>query len=144
MERVNKDILRLLDANMNRAVEGIRVLEETARMIFDDKELTTSIKDIRHKLVKIISEKTDLALGMIEARDSVHDVLRNGETLSEQTRNDLFSIVKANASRSQEAVRALEEFAKLSFPGLSERFKHIRFRLYDIEKTLILRIKAQN
>jgi len=140
---MNKDILRLMDANMNRAVEGIRVLEETSRMILDDRELTTSIKDIRHKLVQIISEKTDLTLGMVEARDSEHDVLRDGETLSEQTRNDLFSIVKANASRSQEAVRAMEEFAKLSFPGLSERFKHIRFRLYDVEKSLILQINVQ-
>ena len=34
---MNRDILRLLDANLNRAAEGIRVLEETARMLFDDR-----------------------------------------------------------------------------------------------------------
>ena len=47
MKQLNRDIVRLLDANMNRAVEGIRVLEEIARMLFDDSNLTNSIKGYR-------------------------------------------------------------------------------------------------
>jgi len=129
-----------MDANMNRALEGIRILEETSRMLFDDCELTKKIKDIRHSLVKIFQEKKGLDHSMLFARGSEYDVLREGETYSEKTRNDITSIVRANASRAQEAVRALEEYIKLSLPNLSEQLKKVRFNLYDIEKTLVSRI----
>ncbi len=143
MQYIKRDVLRLLDANLNRAVEGVRVLEESARMLFDDSVLTTSLKDIRHELVYIFKQEKKLDRLMIFARDSERDVLRNGETKSEQSRNDVISVVRANAGRAEEAVRSIEEFIKLSFPSLSERFKKIRFRLYDIEKTLVLRIHSQ-
>ena len=143
MQYLKRDVLRLLDANLNRAVEGVRVLEESARMLFDDSVLTTSLKDIRHDLVYIFKQEKKLDRVMIFARDSKRDVLRNGETKSEQTRKDVISVVRANAGRAEEAVRSIEEFIKLSFPLLSERFKKIRFRLYDIEKILVLRIHSQ-
>ncbi len=143
MQYIKRDVIRLLDANLNRSVEGVRVLEESARMLFDDSVLTTSLKDIRHELVNIFKQEKKLDRLMIFARDSERDVLRNGETKSEQTRNDVISVVRANAGRAEEAVRSIEEFIKLSFPSLSERFKKIRFRLYDIEKTLVLRIHSQ-
>ncbi len=144
MERLNNEIYRLLDANINRAVEGIRVLEETARMLFNDSGLTKQLKEIRHSLVYIISEEKDLSRLMLFARDSENDVLRSGKTASEIARADLVSIVRANSSRSQEAVRVLEEYIKLSFPSLSEKFKKIRFELYDIEKSLTAIIHLRN
>jgi len=144
MKRINTEIYRLLDANMNRAMEGIRVLEDTARMLFNDANLTKQLKNIRHSIVHILHEEKDLTRLMLFARDSEHDVLRSGKTPSEKTRADIVSIVRANSSRSQEAVRALEEYVKLSFPSLSEKFKKIRFELYDIEKSLIAMIHLQN
>jgi thiamine-phosphate pyrophosphorylase len=137
-----ENVYRLLDANMNRSLEGIRVMEETARMLFDDSELTSSLKNIRHELIGIIKKEKNLSRKMLSARDSERDVLRNGETESEQSRNGVSSIVSANAHRAQEAVRSMEEYVKLSFSGLSEQFKRIRFRLYDIEKSLVLRINS--
>ena len=129
-----------MDANLNRALEGIRILDETSRMLFDDCELTKKIKDIRHSLVQIFKEEKSLDRLMLFARGSEYDILREGETYSEKTRNDIISIVRANASRAQEAVRALEEYIKLSLPNLSEQFKKVRFNLYDIEKALVSRI----
>ena len=143
MKDLNKDILRLLDANMNRSVEGVRVLEETARILLNDGALTSSIKDIRHSIVHIVKEEKILGRFMIFARDSERDVLRDGETISEQTRTDIISVVHANASRAQEAIRTMEEFVKISFPGISEKFKVIRFKLYDIEKSLVSRIYSR-
>lgn len=140
MEQLNSDIYRLLDANMNRALEGIRVIEETARMLFDDFSITKKIKDTRHSLVQIIKEEKNLNTLMLFGRDSEKDVLRNGKTITEKSRSDVISIVRANSSRSQEAVRTLEEYIKLSFPVLSEKFKKIRFKLYDIEKAIVSRI----
>ena len=141
MQRSKNGVLRLLDANMNRALEGIRVLEETSRMLFDDCDLTKRIKDTRHALVQIIKDEKDLDSLMLFARGSEHDVLRNGNTSSEKTRTDTVSIIRANASRSQEAIRVLEEYIKILYPHLSEKFKKVRFDLYDIEKALALRIR---
>lgn len=143
MKYLTRGILRILDANMNRAVEGIRVLEETARMLFDDSELTVSLKDIRHDLVNMVTGEKALEHVILSARDSVRDVLRNGEITSEQTRDGVISIVRANAGRAQQAVRSIEEFIKLPFPSLSEQCKSIRFRLYDVEKSLVLRIHSR-
>ena len=136
MQRSKNGVLRLLDANMNRALEGIRVLEETSRMLFDDCDLTKRIKDTRHALVQIIKHEKDLDSLMLFARGSEHDVLRNGNTSSEKTRTDIVSVVRANASRSQEAIRVLEEYIKILYPHLSEKFKKVRFDIYDIEKAL--------
>ena len=103
MKYLERDILRVLDANMNRAVEGIRVLEDTARMLLDHRELTSSLKDIRHSLTQIIKQEKGLDEMMLSARGSDRDVLRSGETKSEQTRDSVISIVRANAARSQES-----------------------------------------
>ena len=65
------DQLRIIDANINRLGEGLRVLEEFARMTLNDKVLTQRLKDMRHKTVKIDSELHKLLLG---ARDSGEDV----------------------------------------------------------------------
>jgi len=136
MLRLNRDILRILDANVNRAAEGMRVLEETARMLYDNAVLALELKDLRHAVTGILAESGDAGSRMILARDSERDVLREGETLSESTRTDLSSVIRANARRACEAVRALEEYGKLLEPGLSERYKRVRFRLYDLEKSL--------
>ena len=141
MKRINRDIARLLDANLNRAIEGIRVMEETARMILDDIDLTSSLKHCRHTLVQIMKSSDRLERDLILFRGSDHDVLREGETVSERTRTDISAIVRANAGRSQEAVRSLEEYVKLVQPELSVRLKEVRFRLYDMEKSLLLLIE---
>src|SRR4051812_46935780 len=47
---VNHSILRLIDANANRAREALRVLEDYARFIANRKDLSESLKSIRHDL----------------------------------------------------------------------------------------------
>lgn len=140
MEYNRLRLLRLIDANLNRAVEGIRVLEDTARMVLDDAALTGTFKDLRHRVVSIVKSVPDLESELITARDVKSDVLCSGETDSEARRLDIGSIVKANSSRAQEAVRVLEEYSKLIAPGLSTSFKDIRFQLYDSERKLILKL----
>ncbi|MFC1509793.1 thiamine phosphate synthase, partial [Candidatus Omnitrophota bacterium] len=138
-----KSLFRLFDANINRATEGIRVLEDTARMLLDDEELTRTIKDIRHSLIQTVKIEKNLSRSLLHSRGSETDVLRSGETAHERTRNDVLSVVEANAGRAQEALRALEEFGKLLYPVLSERFKNIRFRLYDVEKLLAKQVGSR-
>ena len=43
-------VYRVLDANYNRAVEGLRVVEEFARFVISDPRITSELKQLRHQL----------------------------------------------------------------------------------------------
>jgi thiamine-phosphate pyrophosphorylase len=133
-------VFRVLDANLNRAVEGIRVLEETARMFLDDSKLTVRLKEIRHSITGIIKNQKNLDFNLLSERGSDHDLFRSVELITEGKRSDLLSIIRANSSRAREALRSLEEYIKLVYPSMSVEFKKIRFDLYDLEKDLSFRV----
>ncbi len=126
---MNSENLRLLDANLNRLREGIRVVEDIYRYIFNDKTTSSRLKSLRH-----ISRLTNYN-ELLDSRDIKNDVLKTSTT-SEQTRENLTSILIANFKRAQESARVLEEFAKLISIKESENFKYIRYELYDIEKNI--------
>ncbi len=128
---MNKENLRLIDANLNRLREGIRVVEDIFRYIFNDKVTASRLKTIRH-LARIENYQE-----LLESRDIKNDVLKSS-TSSEQTRENLKSILIANFKRAQESARVLEEFGKLFSSKESENFKYIRYELYDIEKSITL------
>jgi len=119
--------LRLIDANLNRLREGVRVVEDIYRYILNDKETASKLKQLRH------SARVDFYDKLLESRDIQNDVLKTSIS-SEQTRANLASILIANFKRAQESARVLEEFCKLYDKTLSEVFKSIRYELYDIEK----------
>lgn len=121
------ELLRVVDANLNRLKEGIRVIEDIARYVHNDKELSTSLKILRHQC------RIEPLEALLASRDSVNDVLRP-TMQSEMNRTDLRSIMIANYKRGQESARVLEELYKIVEPGLSERFKNIRYELYTLEK----------
>jgi len=126
---MTKKNLRLIDANLNRLAEGIRVVEDIFRYILDDKTTASKLKTLRHKA------RIDIYLNLITSRDIKNDVLKTS-TSSEQNRSDLQSILIANFKRAQESSRVLEEFSKLLSTKDSENFKYIRYELYDIEKNI--------
>jgi thiamine-phosphate pyrophosphorylase len=127
---MTKDNLRLLDANLNRLREGIRVVEDIYRYIFNDKETATILKSLRH------NSRISLYNELLDSRDIKNDVLKNS-TVSEQNRTDLSSILIANFKRAQESSRVLEEFTKLIDVQTSENFKSIRYELYHLEKSIL-------
>src|SRR2546423_2520308 len=45
-----RQLLRILDANRNRALEALRVIEEHARFALSDERLSTKAKDLRHRV----------------------------------------------------------------------------------------------
>lgn len=121
--------LRLLDANLNRLREGIRVVEDIFRYIHNDKTTASRLKELRHKA------RIDIYNELLDSRDIKNDVLK-GTTKSESSREDLNSILIANFKRAQESSRTIEEFGKLLEDNTSETFKYIRYELYDIEKNV--------
>ncbi len=127
------DSARILDANLDRVREGLRVLEDIARFALDDPKLSGRLKDIRHRLV--IDKQTT---ALLSARDSQGDTGAFLNTESEDRRSTLFDILVANAKRTQESLRVLEEMGKL----LPDRmpFKEIRFEMYEVEKDMASRL----
>jgi hypothetical protein len=143
-----KNIYRIIDANLNRAREGIRVAEEVARLYFDDAQLSQKFKSLRHQLTKLAKNSFD-EKKLLSFRDSQKDVGANSMRGLEKKRADLESIVQANLKRSQEAVRVLEEFGKLirvrqanqAKEESAQSFKKIRFRLYELEQKIMTFLK---
>ncbi|MFY9105658.1 thiamine-phosphate pyrophosphorylase [Aliarcobacter cryaerophilus] len=126
---MNKNHLRLIDANLNRLREGIRVVEDIFRYIYNNKEISIKLKSLRH------IARTKNYYELLETRDVENDVLRES-IKSEQNREDLNSILIANFKRAQESSRVLEELTKLSSIEDSENFKYIRYELYNLEIVL--------
>lgn len=126
---MNSNNLRLIDANLNRLREGIRVVEDIFRYIYNDKDTAIKLKSLRH--LARLENYTEL----LETRDVENDVLRSS-IKSEQNRDDLYSILIANFKRAQESSRVLEEFTKLTSIEDSENFKYIRYELYTLETVL--------
>ena len=91
---MTKEHLRLLDANLNRLREGIRVVEDIYRYIFNNKKIATQLKTLRHK------SRIELYHQLLDSRDIQNDVLKTS-TSSEQNREDLNSILIANFKRAQ-------------------------------------------
>jgi thiamine-phosphate pyrophosphorylase len=137
-----KPALRIMDANLNRIGEGLRVLEEIARLLLDDVDLSQQLKDMRHRMVRV-----DLSLEQqfLQARDSEGDVGIDLEASGQKKYKDIPATIVANARRVQEAMRVMEELSKN--PGVpleSDKFKRARFDLYTIEKELYSRLMKQD
>ncbi|MCZ6133614.1 thiamine-phosphate pyrophosphorylase [Campylobacter ureolyticus] len=126
-------IYRIIDANLNRFKEGIRVVEDIQRYIFDDKELSLKLKNLRH-LGNLKSLK--LQINCLNSRDANLDVLKKSIDLELQ-RKDLSSVLTANLKRSQESARVLEEIFKLIDLENSQIFKNARYELYNLEKDIL-------
>ena len=127
-------IYRVLDANFNRAKEGLRVCEDIFRFVDNRPALTSQYKNVRHRLSQAVSR-----LGfadVVGARDIVHDVGR-GSSSTELKRSNIRDIYYANSQRAKESVRVLEEFAKLVDARLAKRLKVIRYQLYEIERKVV-------
>jgi len=131
-----KNIYRIIDANLNRAREGIRVTEEVARLYFDDAKLSAKFKRLRHELTRVAKRNFDQEK-LLSFRDSEKDVGADSMGSLEKKRADLNSIIQANLRRSEEATRVLEEFGKLINPDSAKSFKRIRFRLYTLEQKIL-------
>ncbi|MDY6912413.1 MAG: thiamine phosphate synthase, partial [Chloroflexota bacterium] len=137
-------MLRLMDANLDRLSEGLRVLEDVSRFILDDIRTTEVLKRIRHDLTP-----TDPALKnkLLTARDSARDVGREGSGIAGTERHHIADLVTANARRAQQSLRVLEEFTKLpqTPDQLKERnFEQARYTLYEIERELTLNLTRYN
>ncbi len=126
-------LLRLVDANLNRLKEGIRVIEDICRFVYEFKEEASKLKNLRH------SARTSCLLEALANRDIIGDISKN-TTNTEKQRENINSLLIANFKRAEESARVLEESLKLINADEAEEFKKIRYSLYDIEKSLFSKL----
>jgi len=131
-QSASEKIERLIDANLNRLKEGIRVIEDINRYIYDDASLTSTLKLLRHNIQPAYDQNR------LRYRNIDNDVQKES-IKSELLRNSVNDLMVANFSRAQESARVLEESFKLSNQINSELFKEIRYKLYSIEKDFYLK-----
>lgn len=130
---MNSSVLRLLDANANRAREGLRVVEDYARFVLNSGELCESLKILRHDLSAALSATVSEA---ILHRDTPADVGTTVSTSAEAKRASVGDVVTAAGKRLGEALRAIEEYLKIASPADAAKVEAIRYRFYDIEQKI--------
>lgn len=133
---------RIIDANANRAREGLRVLEELARFHLNDAALSETIKRLRHELGIALGSLPLSAADRLAARNTPEDVGTSISTEAEHSRPTLDALAAAAAARTSEALRVLEEVVKF-LPAPAGAFESLRYRLYDAERTLRLRLHTR-
>jgi len=127
-------LYRIIDANFNRAKEGLRVCEDVCRFVWDRKKETKALKDIRHHLTQVIGSLTIRRI--IQARNIRGDVGRFS-TVEELKRKDVADVYYANSQRVKESIRVLEEFSKILDANAAQALKKLRYRIYAVEKDII-------
>ncbi len=126
----NQATYRILDANINRAGEGLRSLEEYARFALDDAAMTASIKSLRHELTAALSPLDRQSL--LKSRDTQADIGTQIQQKTEYSRKNAAAVVAAASSRTQQSLRVLEEYSKLIDPLIAAAVEQVRYRAYTV------------
>ena len=124
-------IYQIVDANLDRAREGLRVLEDWARFGLGKEKYVERIKNFRQILGKNHLEVYK------QSRNHNEDKCK-GLTHQEQiNRKTSEQIISSNSARVQEALRVIEEFSRLHNQKPSKIASEIRYEIYTIEIDLL-------
>ena len=127
---------RLLDANLNRAREGLRTLEELARLLLEDADLAEAFRTRRRRLGELGEAQLP---DLLPQRSAATDPGLAPE-LAAGPRQDLSGVAAAAAGRVGESLRVLEEVGSTVSPAFSAGVQAIRHGWYDVDRDLRLRL----
>lgn len=127
---------RMVDANINRLLEGLRACEDVVRFYFGDRSCGVW-KKMRSQVWACPWTRDQIH--RLRSRDSQADCGYDQPSRHEGCRDSVADVFFANAQRVKEAARVLEELAKLWDSDEAQRFKALRYQVYAIEKDLGLR-----
>ncbi len=119
---------RIIDANINRISEGLRVIEEFTRFELSDEALSVALATLRYQVNQSEQDKVANLMG----RDTSADA-RAGHAPAK--RKEISDVLIANFKRAQEGLRVLEEYTGLTL------YNQIRYTLYELEKEIVLKSK---
>lgn len=131
-----QNLYRIIDANLNRSREGMRVIEDIVRLYINDAGLSRALKRLRHEISSAVTDTKSL----IVSRDSRRDVGREFNLALEGKTKRIKGLVTSNFRRVEESLRVLEEIYKIVKPAKAKLFKNLRFRTYTLEKKVYERL----
>ncbi|TAG90023.1 MAG: thiamine phosphate synthase [Oscillatoriales cyanobacterium] len=124
-------LCRILDANLDRAREGLRIIEEWCRFGLNSADLAGECKQLRQELAFWHTAE------LRSARDTPADPGTELTHPQEEQRSGLQQLLEANFCRVEEALRVLEEYGKVYDPNMGKAFKQMRYRVYTLESDLL-------
>jgi thiamine-phosphate pyrophosphorylase len=134
---MKKTYTRILDANLNRVSEGIRVIEDIFRFGYENSTMTDTLRQIRHRVRDISQMQTSLLLNSRQVDFDPGIAISKRSHLDQ--RNKQSDILHANFKRIQEGLRVIEEsFKSLDKYDIAKQYEQIRFQTYSIEKQCYL------
>ncbi|BCZ19045.1 hypothetical protein NHP190012_06870 [Helicobacter sp. NHP19-012] len=113
----------------------MRVVEDTLRYLYDNKDLAFRLKQVRHQATAVFIQNGISFLWLYAQRDSLNDVLSHYDN-SPPKGSSCLHMLQANFKRAQESARVLEECFKYLNPSnpKAPSFKTLRYTLYTLEK----------
>lgn len=125
---------RMIDANLNRVCEGLRVIEDCVRFVYEDEKLQKDIRGLKHDIRKNLDSRA-----FINSRKALEDIgLAVSQTTLLDHKSSFHQMITANFKRVEEGLRSIEESLKVM--GLnkeSKMYESYRFKSYDLEKAVI-------
>ena len=119
---------QIIDANINRVTEGLRVIEEYTRFLSLQKKLTDQLAQLRKEISQ--TEK-----------EYLQDLLSRGTDVRAAEpppqRKDLETLLRANFKRVEQGLRVLEEYTGNPF------YTKKRFEVYALEKEILLSLQKK-
>ncbi len=130
-KNVQPAVRRILDANLDRAREGLRIIEEWCRFGLNNGKLANECKQLRQELASCHSWELRMS------RDTPGDPGTELTHPGEEQRSGVEQLLQANFCRVEEALRVLEEYGKIYDSKMGAIFKQMRYRVYTVENSLL-------
>ena len=131
-------IYRVIDANGNRACEGLRMVEDICRFSLESTPLTAQYKHLRHTITKALIEMDSASRQLLHSRNTTDDIGVDRKAIKGEPKSSFYDLFRANCRRAEEALRVLEESSQLIEKSkLAGVFAACRYDLYTLESSTI-------
>ena len=130
---------RMIDANANRVREGLRVCEDLVRLCLGSEAGFRRVRALRYAVSRQLTALPIAREALLRARDTRQDPGRRSRPSTIRSAPQLLII---NLQRAKEGLRVLEDSARVVAPPAVTGFQTLRFRVYDLERDLLLGLAA--
>jgi thiamine-phosphate pyrophosphorylase len=125
----------MIDASLNRAAEALRVAEDVARFHWNIEGFARDLKSLRHEVLAVTVAAGLAREEVLAARDVEGDVGRGIASPAGAIAGPGEAAFR-NIERAKEALRSIEEAARVVAPDAAASVERLRYRLYALEKGL--------
>ena len=136
--------MRIIDANLNRTREGLRVCEDIARFSLRNKNAAKTLKAIRHGATGLVLKSKKISFRELLSK---RDVAKDKTKFVDFTPGmgiEISDIFMSNMQRVKESLRVLEECFKIIDEKISRGYRKLRFDIYDAEKRIVKKTRLMS